>query len=53
MANAKTYDFAFKILGGLDPSFAGSFKDADKKISQSNKTLKQLEKAMQDLEACI
>ena len=51
MANAKTYDFAFKILGGLDPSFAGSFKDADKKISQSNKTLKQLEKAMQDLEA--
>lgn len=51
MANAKTYDFAFKILGGLDPKFASSFQDADRKIKQSNKTLKELQDSMQQLES--
>ena len=46
MANAKTYDFAFKILGGLDPKFASSFQDADRKIKQSNKTLKELQETL-------
>jgi phage-related minor tail protein len=51
VANAKTYDFAFKILGGLDPKFASSFQDADRKIKQSNKTLKELQDSMQQLES--
>lgn len=50
MAGSKTYDFMFKILGGLDPKFANSFRNADAKIQQSNKTLKELQNAMQALE---
>lgn len=50
MAGSKNYDFMFKILGGLDPKFANSFRNADAKIQQSNKTLKELQNAMQALE---
>ena len=46
----KNYDFVFKILGGLDPKFANSFRNADAKIQQSNKTLKELQNAMEALE---
>lgn len=45
------YDFAFKILGGLDPSFAQSFKQADAKIKHSNSTLKELKSALDQVEA--
>lgn len=51
MANAKTYDFVFKILGGLDPKFASSFQDADRKIKQSNRTLNGLQDSMEQLES--
>lgn len=30
MAGSKNYDFMFKILGGLDPKFANSFRNAFK-----------------------
>ena len=46
----KNYDFVFKILGGLDPNFANSFRNADAKIQQSNRTLKELQNAMEALE---
>lgn len=46
----KNYDFVFKILGGLDPKFANSFRNADAKIQQSNRTLKELQNAMEALE---
>ena len=48
---SKTYDFAFKILGGLDPQFARSFQQATGQIKNHNRTLSELEqnlKAMED-----
>lgn len=47
---SKTYDFAFKILGGLDPQFSRSFQQATGQIKNHNRTLSQLEQNLKAME---
>lgn len=47
----RIYDFAFRILGGLDPNFARSFRESEQRIRHSNQTIRELQNALNQMEA--
>ncbi len=50
MASA-TYDFAFKILGGLEPTFGKSLKNAEQKIGFTEQKIKELQNTLNQMES--
>lgn len=51
MASGKIYDFAFNLVGKLDPGFAQSVRAAQGAVKNSNATIQQLENSLNQMEA--